>query len=471
MFHPESYTIIAVWFPRLLGMIYFFAFGALLFQIRGLIGSNGILPARSYLELLRYHYPKSWYYIAPSVFWINSSDKALMVVTAAGTILSVCLMFGFLPSLLLLLLYVLYLSIVSAGQDFLSFGWEGLLLETTAHAFFMSLTPIPNLMVWFSYNFLLWRFHFQAGAVKLQSRDPSWRNLTAIAFHYQTQPLPNTVAWYAYKLPMWFQKQTCIIMFVIEMVFPFGIFFGDEVRLATFVGLFGLQFMIWFTGNFSYLNHLTAVMCTILLSNSVFIYLFGMTPPEVVAGPLWFDLIITFFGAILFGLQFIRIYHQFFPTSIFARILHTASGFHLANLYGIFAVMTTKRYEIVVEGSEDGKTWKEYTFKYKPSEITRRPRRISPYQPRLDWQAWFLPFTNFQSSYWFQSFLCHVLKGTPEVLKLLRDNPFPNEPPKFVRAIVYDYEFSSFEEKKSKGWWWRRRNYVGFYSPILSLKT
>ncbi len=165
-----------------------------------------------------------------------------------------------------------------------------------------------------------------------------------------------------------------------------------------------------------------------------------------------------------------RFYQHFAPNAIFRSILDTLGPYHLANRYGIFAVMTTSRYEIVIEGSEDGHIWKEYLFKHKPSELKRRPRRIAPYQPRLDWQAWFLPFTDFESERWFQSFMYHLLKGTPEVLALLRGNPFPDQPPKYVRAVVYLYEFSSKELKKQSGFWWKR-TYVDTYSPVLALKT
>ena len=206
MFDPASYTFAAALFPRLLGFIYFCAFGAFLFQIKGLISSNGILPLADHLSWLRKQLPKRCYRLAPTLFWLNCSDQALMAVIAIGTALSVLLMFGIFPPLLLLLLYVLYLSIVTAGQDFLSFGWEGFLLEITVNAFFLSLTSPPNLMVWISLNLVLFRFHLQGGAVKLQSKDPNWRNLTGVAYHYQSQPIPNMVAWYAHKLPMWFQK-------------------------------------------------------------------------------------------------------------------------------------------------------------------------------------------------------------------------------------------------------------------------
>jgi hypothetical protein len=468
MLHVVDYTIIAEWFPRLLGIIYFFAFGSIALQIQGLIGERGILPVGAFLNHIRATYPKNWYLVVPTVFWFNSSNLALRAVSVGGALLSLCLLAGLFPPLMLLLLFILYLSIVSAGQEFLSFGWEGFLLEITANAFLISLTTVPNVMAWISLNFLLFRFHIQAGAVKLQSRDPNWVNQSAIAYHYLSQPLPNAVAWFMHKLPLRFHQISCGIMFFCELVVPFGIFFGETIRLITFVGLFGLQFFIWATGNLSFLNHLTVIFCTILLNNSA-LEAIGMTAPIAQSAPQWLDISITVVASALLALQVVRFIHHFLPNQIFAKILRPFDSFHLVNRYGLFAVMTTKRYEIIIEGSDDGKEWKEYTFIYKPSELNHKPGRVSPYQPRLDWQAWFLPFSKFGSERWFTSFMGHLLQGTPDVVALLKSNPFSNKPPVYVRAQVYDYVFSTKEERAKTGNWWNR-TFVGSYSPPITLK-
>lgn len=193
-----------------------------------------------------------------------------------------------------------------------------------------------------------------------------------------------------------------------------------------------------------------------------------MAPP-IVSTPLWIDASLTIAGSVLMLLQLLRLWSHYFPNRKLEKLFSVLASFYIVNRYGIFAVMTTTRFEIVIEGSEDEQEWKEYLFRYKPSEITRRPRRISPFQPRLDWQVWFLPFTSFHSERWFQHFIYHLLKGTPDVLILLRSNPFPKKPPKYIRVLMYIYEFSSRDEKKSNGWWWRRI-YVEQYSPTLTLK-
>lgn len=468
MWNPEHYTTAAFLLPRLLGFIYFCAIGAFLFQILGLLGKNGILPIREYLDLFRIRYPKKRFFYVPSLFWINSSDQALMGLTLTGTFLSILLMLGFYPSLSLALLFLIYLSIVSTGQEFLGFGWESLLLEITFYTFWVSLTPVPNGMMWICLNFLLFRFHFQAGASKLQSCDHCWRDMTALSFHYQSQPLPNTWAWYVYKWPIWFHRLSTLSMFVIEIGVPFGLFLTDEIRAAAGIAMIGLQFIIWLTGNFSFLNHLTAVFSTIAFSNAFFAPL--IKPIEAQASSVFLTSMLTFMGTLFLGLQLIRALHQLQPYRCpWAKWLYWLSPFHLVNRYGLFALMTKERIEIIVEGSEDGVNWKEYLFKYKPSEITRRPRRISPFQPRLDWQMWFLPFDDFESENWFHQFMYHLLKGTPAVVKLIRDNPFAESPPRYIRAVMYDYKFSSRKQKKELGWWWQRE-FVGLYSPVMSLK-
>lgn len=468
MFSPENYSIISELLPRLLGMIYLFAFFPFLFQIKGLMGKDGILPVASYLHYVKKRTGKNRYYNFPTLFWFNASDSALISVVIAGAALSILLMCGIFPTLLLFCLIILYLSIITVGQDFLGFGWEVLLQEVAIYTLFLSLTPIPNQMLWLNINFLLFRFYIQSGAVKLQSRDKTWANLTAIGYHYESQPIPNTVAWYIHKLPMWFHKLSCVLMFAIELVAPYGIFFDESIRIGCFVAFLMLQLFIWMTGNFSYLNYLSLVLSCILLNNQT-LELFNFLPVQAQVAPFGLDLLLSLIGTLFLIVQLLRLYDHFFPTIRLRQLFQILAPIHIANRYGIFAVMTTTRYEVVLEGSNDGINWKEYLYRYKPSELTRRPRRISPYQPRLDWQAWFLPFRSFQFNSWYHSFIEHVLHGSPSVLKLLRHNPFPEQPPRFLRSKVYIYTFTSCKEKKETGRWWNRA-YVTDYGPVCSLK-
>ncbi|MBA2727644.1 MAG: lipase maturation factor family protein [Parachlamydiaceae bacterium] len=470
MWDPNQYHITIELLFRLLGVIYFFVFFPFTFQIKGLLGSGGILPIKGYLEAIKKHYGHNAKRLVPTLFWLNSNDKFMMISIWTGIIASILLALGIGTPLMILLLYVLHLSLVSAGQDFLSFGWELFLLEIASNSFFLSLTAQPNPFIWISLNLLLFRFHFQGGAVKLQSRDANWRNLTAIGFHYQSQPLPNTLAWYAHKLPISMHKFSTALMFFIELAVPFGIFGPEWMRMIVFALFAGLQLMIWATGNFSYLNHLTLALTTILLGNTILEHWFEI-PTNAEPPYLLVDIIISCIGVFLITFQLLNLWENttFWSNKLIRKVEKIIAPFHIINRYGIFAVMTTKRYEIVIEGSLDGVEWKEYIFKYKPSEINYRPRRNSPIQPRLDWQMWFLPFNTYYENIWFQNFLAHLLKGQKEVLALLNRAPFGDTPPKYIRALAYDYEFSDWEAKNQKGEWWKRK-YVGLYSPTLTLK-
>jgi lipase maturation factor 1 len=468
MFSVEEYSIAAFLLPRFLGLIYLAAFAAFYFQMQGLFCSNGILPIADYLRAVKKYHPGNYYRLIPSIFWINSTDAVLKGSTLVGILLSLFLICGIYPSLLLFLLYILYLSIVSTGQDFLSFGWEGFFLEITVNTFFLSLTSPADLMVWISVNVLLFRFFFQAGIVKLQSGDPNWKNLTALAYHYQSQPIPNMVAWYVHKFPLWFHKFSTGVMFLIELVTPFFIFGSEPVRLCVFFAFVGLQMGIWMTGNFSYLNHLTALFSIILVGNAYLVTWISI--PISSNSGLALQLLCTIAGTLLLLLQFMQLASSFLYIPLITKCLQKISPFHIINRYGIFAVMTTKRNEIVFEGSDDEINWKEYLFFHKPSEINRRPRRVSPYQPRIDWQAWFLPLGNYRYDVWYENFIYHLLKGTPEVLSLIRKNPFSEHAPRFVRSLIYEYEFSSIQEKKQSGCWWRRK-YIGVFTPTITLKN
>jgi hypothetical protein len=461
---PESYSIAIQIFLKLLGVIYLFAYVPFLFQIRGLLGTEGILPVTQYLHSFRSLLGKRRYYYLPTLLWLNSSDAALLSLIWAGIALGCFLIVGFWTPLVLLLLYIVHLSLVTAGQDFLGFGWETLLLEITAAAFLMTATTPYNTFGWISLNFILLRFHLQAGASKLLSGDPTWRDKTAIAYHYLTQPLPNTVAWFVHKWPMWFHRASIWIMFYAELIVPLGIFSPPWIRLIVAVQLIGLQTTIWITGNLSYLNHMTAALCVILIHNRFLEPLFGPAAP-IAADPssaVW-QLLISLLGIAFLFFQVINLVHYFFPRAQFRRLLKGISPFHLAHPHQLFSMMTTKRFEIVIEGSDDGETWREYLFYYKPGNLAWRPRRISPYQPRLDWQAWFLPFDSFENQEWFQRFLVKLLQGSPPVLKLLKYNPFAERPPIYVRVLLYDYEFTTREERARTGNWWKR-TLVGMYA-------
>lgn len=468
-FDPASYSIAIHLFTRLLGAIYVIAYIPFLFQIRGLIGKEGILPISLSLPYIKSRLGNRCYTQYPTLMWLNSSDTALYLLVWCGIVLGGLLMLGIYPAFVLLLLYLVHLSLTHAGQEFLGFGWETFLMEVTVALTLTLATEPYNLFGWIALNFLLLRFHIQAGVSKIFSQDKSWRNLSALSYHYFTQPLPNTTAWYFHKLPLWFHKLSALLMFYVELIVPLFIFSPPEIRLFVFTQLFGLQFFIWLTGNLSYLNHLTAVCCVILLHNRFLEPLLGHTFVSQTIEPsslLWSGLI-TLLSLCFLGLQIINLWNTFFHHPKLYRILQWFFPYHISYPHGIFAVMTTKRYEIIIEGKGENEEWKEYHFFYKPGALDWRPRRIAPYQPRVDWQAWFLPFYSFSDRIWFQQFLIKLLQGSPPVLKLLKHNPFPDKPPLLVRALIYDYEFTSFEERAKTGNWWKRQLIGQYAAPVL----
>ncbi|HSB46453.1 MAG TPA: lipase maturation factor family protein [Candidatus Bilamarchaeum sp.] len=456
---PDQHILAQTLFIQLMGAIYVLAFWSLLIQAKGLWGRNGILPADFLLAQLKRAGIRRFYYL-PTLFWLNSSDAALILACLAGMAFGTLLALGIAPLAMLILLYALYLSFKSIGQDFLNFQWDALLLEVGFASIFAAAAPsgITALLLWF----VLFKFMFMAGAVKLTSRDPAWRGLSAMAFHYQTQPLPNPLSWYAHNLPMWYHRLSVIGMFFIENVSPFLIFGTWETRLLAFALLVLLQFMIFMTGNYGPFNLISMVMCVPLLPDSLLsglpIAQIAPAVPEIFVIPPCILLII------MSGINLLTLSKREVPGT---SLLRLAEPFEISNGYGIFAVMTTKRYEIIVEWSMDGKKWTEYGFRWKPQAPARHPPVSAPHMPRLDWLMWFLPFSSFEYNGWFQRFLEKLLKNSPDVTGLL--SSAPQDPPKFVRALAYDYRFTTPRERKKTGNLWVR-TLVGSYSPPLTAR-
>ncbi len=375
-------------------------------------------------------------------------------------------------------------------------------------------SPPSRIALWLL-RLLLFKLMFSSGCVKLASGDPNWRNLTALTFHYQTQPLPTWIGWYASQLPLWFQKLSCAGMFGIELGAPWLIFAPRRIRFFGGAAIAFLQILILLTGNYTFFNWLTLALCLLLLDDfalkkfapavlrrhltissrpdcdtvcnvggaSVPASLLGssLAPttmpldsrPSTLDKPLRWPRFVTiplavvvagiylFQVSLLFGVRPV----WFYPVAVANAWLEP---FRTFNTYGLFAVMTTERREIVVEGSNDGVNWLPYEFKYKPGDVNRRPAFVAPHQPRLDWQMWFAALGDYRQNPWFVNFCLRLLQGSPEVLALLEKNPFPNHPPRYLRAGFYDYRFTSFAGRRATGAWWKREP-LGEYLPVVSL--
>ena len=467
--HPEPATheIAVRWFFRSLGLIYLIAFLSLEAQIQGLIGARGILPAGRFLAAVRENYGFSAWLHLPTAFLFGASDLVLRVTCMAGAVASLAIILGYGRRAALVTAYVLYLSLVHVGQAFLSFQWDYLLLECGFLAIF--LRPVI-VRVWL-FRWLLFRLMLLSGAAKLLSHDPNWRNLTALSYHYQTQPLPTIFAWYCDQLPMGFQKFSCGFMFFVELAVPFLFFAPRRVRFFAAAMTILFQMLIFLTGNYTFFNLLTMALCLLLFDDAVFHRsprppvrrVPGSTVQRAVTGGL------LVFIVAASGLQMLERFSGTIPSPA-AMALNAIAPFGVVNTYGLFAVMTTSRPEIVMEGSNDGQTWLEYGFKYKPGDLKRAPVWVQPYQPRLDWQMWFAALNGYQAEHWFVNFAVRLLEGSPDVLGLLAKNPFPSAPPRYIRARLYDYEFTTAGERRATGNWWKRE-LRGEYLPPVSLRT
>jgi hypothetical protein len=419
----------------------------------------------------------------PSLFWWNSTDTVLAVAAWVGVALAAVLFAGYLERLILALLYVLYLSFSLAGQEFLSFQWDALLLEAGFLAIFFGHTSVTQRTIAWLYRWLAFRLYFLSGFVKLASHDPTWRNLSALDFHYWTQPLPTVVAWYADKLPRGFQHASTFTVLAVELGAPVLIFAPRRIRLFGAGLLLGLQALIFITGNYTFFN-LLSVAITLFLFDDQALRSIVWTPRRVrdllLAEPARSGkagrLAAAALTLLLLPLGLIRIFENTIlqvPAQAEALARYT-SPFQVVNSYGLFAVMTTERIEIVVEGSDDGEHWQAYEFPYKPGDVSRPPRWAAPYQPRLDWQMWFAALSDYRTNPWFVTFCERLLEGSPEVLGLLQRNPFPDRPPRYVRAVTYDYRFSTWDEDRDTGsstrvWWHREPR--GQYLPPVGLRT
>jgi hypothetical protein len=319
--------------------------------------------------------------------------------------------------------------------------------------------------VWL-YRWLLFRLMFSSGVVKLTSGDPTWRNLTALSYHYHTQPLPSPVAWYADKLPLGFQKASTLMTFAIELLVPFLIFLPRRARHLAAVGIIGLQLLIMLTGNYAFFNILTIALCVFLFDDADLSRL-KLRARRMSAPPRRLMTAVTVLIIVLSLLQLSASLLNWLPGPA-APLLRLAQPFGIVNSYGLFAVMTTTRPEIVVQGSNDGQTWRDYEFRWKPGKLTRRPMWVAPYQPRLDWQMWFAALGSYQNNPWFINFMVRLLRGSPEVVALLREAPFPDRPPKYVRAELFEYGFTDAVTRSRTGAWWERQP-RGLYLPPITL--
>ena len=488
-------------FLRFLGLIYFSAFFSLIFQIRGLIGPAGILPAQNYLPQVARalgHWQRIWY--APTLLWFSSKSPMLMAICWVGLLTSVLLVCNLWPRLMLLGCFACFLSFIAAAQDFSSYQSDGMLLEAGFISLFFAppglrpglgaMHPPPRASL-FLLQWEWFRIYFQSGAVKLLSGDPEWRNFTAMDEYYQNGPLPTWIGWYAQHLPHWFHAATVYATLAMELGLVWMLFLPRRWRIVLFFIVTLWQIPVIFTANYAFLNYLVLAMGVLLLDDSWLRHVVPQRWREPLSARLGMqeggagephepsgEALRKYWNSLKLSLTAVMLTWIFYATTaeiiwMFARRVRLPAlpvaalePFRIANQYGLFAVMTRGRYEIEFQGSSDGQNWTAYPFRYKPQALDEPPRIYAPYQPRFDWNLWFASLGQWREYPIVPNTELRLLANDKDVLALFAGNPFPQLPPKQIRVVLWQYWFTTMAEKRATGMWWRRQ-LLGLYAPTL----
>jgi len=461
-------------FLRSLGVWFFSAFYSLAFQIHGLIGAQGISPAADLLDVLRQEQGLSaGLHAVPSLLWLSSSEGALTALWIVGMAASVALVLNLWPRFSIAIATLCFLSFISAAQQFSSYQSDGMLMQAGFCSFFfaprgvrprLGLSDPPSRLARLSLVWLWFAIYFGSGVVKILSHDEQWRNLTAMDHYYENGPLPSFLGWYVQELmPQWFHAATAGATLLLELVLCWLCFLPRRFRIVLFWIVTPFQIGIIFTSNYAFLNWLVLSLGFLLLDDRHFAR-FKLGLPERDLRPAWqpptrtFNVLAALSLGVVFYVSGLELFGRFLP---FLDVFSTApveflEPFRIANPYGLFAVMTRNRYEIEFQGSNDGETWTPYPFRYKPQALDRGGAIYAPYQPRFEWNLWFASLGNPRNEGWVRSAAERLVDGSPAVLALFRDDPFHGNPPKAVRAVRWQYWYTTPAEKKATGNYWKR---------------
>lgn len=516
-----------------MGVIYFSAFLSLLFQIRGLLGPEGLQPAGMYLKVVARDLGHLRYWYAPTLLWLNNSNHALMALCWTGLIASLLLFVNISPQGMLAICWLLFLSFVAAAQDFSGYQSDGMLLSAGLICWFFAPSRFrpgwgesqpPSRGSLFLLQIVWFTIYFESGLVKYFGGDPSWRNFTAMDQYYQNGPLPTWIGWYVSQLPQHFQAATAVSTIVVELGLVWLAFLPRPFRIFCFWVVTFLQFGIILTANYAFLNYLVLALGILLLDDRYLLKFFPKrwtasvrakvepSPPEQketiidlhVAtestpeanlastpqsetpgekGPKrWFVQVRQIASAAYIWLAAIVLAWLLYANAdiVLDRVLGAAplpgepiaalEPFRVANPYGLFGRMTWRRYEIEFQGSDDGVHWTTYPFRFKPQEPAKAPGIYAPYQPRFEWNLWFASLGTWRDNTWVLRAEQLLLTNDKYVVALFAANPFPNQPPKQVRTVLWQYWFTNLTEKRATGMWWRRE-YLGLYAPSLELTS
>jgi lipase maturation factor 1 len=500
--HGAADRLLSRWlFLRALALIYFSAFFSLVFQIRGLIGPNGILAADNFLHVVAQSlgpWERIWY--APTLLWFSSGDTMLVALCWAGMMASVLLFLNLWPRGMLAICFVCFLSFVAAAQDFSGYQSDGMLLEAGFISLFFAPPGFrPRLARQYppsraSLFLLLWewfRIYFESGMAKIMSGDPEWRHFTAMDEYYQNGPLPTWIGWYVQHLPHWFHAGTVYATLALELGLVWMLFLPRRWKIVLFFIVTPWEIGVILTANYTFLNYLVLSLGILLLDDRFLQRFFpgrwrrqaeravGNKSNEVASETpgsrdsipsklrhTWRVAALAMSSILLLWIfyattaQMVVNYHL--PTAPIVAL----EPFRIANRYGLFAVMTRGRYEIEFQGSSDGQNWIAYPFRYKPQALDKPPRIYAPYQPRFDWNLWFASLGGWRDYPIVPNTEVRLLSNNKEVLALFAESPFPHDPPRMIRVVLWQYWFTSMEERRETGMWWRRR-FLGLYAPTV----
>ncbi len=472
MGNVQGFWLTRLVFQRGLGLVYLIAFLVALNQFRPLLGQRGLLPATDFIRQVRF-------LDSPSLFYFYPKDMSFTVAAWLGVLLSGFAVSGLsecgglgLSMTVWGAMYVLYLSFVNVGQIFYGFGWESLLLEAGFYAIFLGSKNVapPTVVIWML-RWLLFRVMFGAGLIKLRG-DPCWRNLTCLDQYYETQPMPNALSWYFHWAPEWTHRAGVGFNHVAELIAPFGYFVSGLVSGISGIVTLIFQSLIMLSGNLSWLNFLTIVLALPTLDDSWLRLVIPLRTPALAPAAVVFQAATTVLALVVAFLSINPVRNMLSP----GQVMNTSyNPLHLVGSYGAFGSVTRTRYEVVIEGTEQTNItpetqWREYEFKGKPGDVARRPPQVAPYHLRIDWLMWFAAMSGYEQHPWFVHLVAKLLEGDAAMLGLLKKNPFPGVPPQFIRAELYEYHFTSPEERRTTGQWWKR-TLAGSYFPPVSLST
>lgn len=477
--YESSYWFTRIVFIRGLGFIYICVFLPILFQYQGLIGDNGLLPVKDYLSGGSEYLSFSLFWKHPTLFWFNQSDVYALSLAFLGLVLAIFLILGFANSIILSVLWLLQLSFVHVGQTFWSFGWETNLLELGfLSIFFVPFWGLsldnhkvpPSKIIIYLYMWVLFRLMFGAGMIKIRY-DSCWRDLSCLNYHYLTQPIPNPLSPFFHNMPEWFSKLSVLFNHICELVVPWFLFLPQVFcSFAGWVFLF-FQVSIAITGNYAWINALTIVMIIPCFDDRVLKRLFSLQKRINLvllnrAREYRFSRVLTL--ALLSGLvASLSVEPIKNLLSEHQAMNRSYDQFHLVNSYGVFGSVTKKRYELIFFGTSNenigpNTKWLEYEFPCKPGKVYRRPCVASPYHYRITWQLWFAAMGRAQFNPWTVTLANKILHGESKALSLLSFNPFLENPPRYIKVDLYEYEFEKIGSTN-----WYSRNFVRPYiSPI-----